>query len=247
MNDNCSCHPPQFPDARLVDAVDGLYRNALLNILHLHALNDDALMTDLRRAHEAQDALMRLAKNERDSLSALLQDAKGAKDGAYAERNKLVAALSKLFPASLERHPEEDTTWEDDWRWIVFIDLPTGQASWHLHDSELPQFSHLTRGAGRKWDGHTNAEKYDRLSRLTLKPSESVREAAERLGMELKESTDAQTRIDILTGKRTAPEPSEETKPGYDPECQECDAFIDCEFPCGKHPAKPKPSEEASK
>lgn len=38
---------------------------------------------------------------------------------------------------------------------------------------------------------------------------------------------------------RLTPKPSEEAKPGYDPECQECDAFIDCEVPCGKHPAKP--------
>lgn len=88
-----------------------------------------------------------------------------AKDSAYQERDKLVAALSKLFPASLERHPQEEE-WEDDWRWIVFIDLPTGQASWHIHDSELPMFEHLPRLAGRKWDGHTNEEKYRRLAAL---------------------------------------------------------------------------------
>lgn len=85
------------------------------------------------------------------------------KDRAYSERNKLVAVLSMLFPASLERHPEEDTSWEDDWRWIVFIDLPTGQASWHIHDSELPLFEHLPRDSGRAWDGHTTERKYARL------------------------------------------------------------------------------------
>lgn len=88
------------------------------------------------------------------------------KDGAYAERNQLVAGLSKCFPSSLERHPDDDQTWENDWRWIVFIDLPTGQASWHIHDSELPQFDHLLRDQGRKWDGHTNEEKYQRLAAL---------------------------------------------------------------------------------
>jgi len=88
------------------------------------------------------------------------------KDGAYAERNKLVAALSKLFPASLERHEESDKTWEDDWRWIVFINLPTGQVSWHIHDSELPLFDHLYRICGRVWDGHTTEEKYRRLAAL---------------------------------------------------------------------------------
>ena len=87
-----------------------------------------------------------------------------AKNGAYSERNKLVAALSKIFPASLERH--EGEVWEDDWRWVVFIDLPTGQVSWHLHDSELRQFDHLPNKCGRKWDGHTNEQKYERLAAL---------------------------------------------------------------------------------
>lgn len=106
-----------------------------------------------------------------DAYSVLLETEvtrlREAKDGAYAERNHLVAALSKLYPASLERHPEEDKTWEDDWRWVVFVDLPTGQASWHIHDSELPQFAHLPRHAGRRWDGHTTTEKYARLAALT--------------------------------------------------------------------------------
>lgn len=86
---------------------------------------------------------------------------KAQKDGAYAERNKLVAALSKIFPASVERHEGED--WEDDWRNVVYIDLPTGQASWHIHDSEVKFFEHLPFGEGRKWDGHTNDEKYQRV------------------------------------------------------------------------------------
>lgn len=102
------------------------------------------------------------------------------KDAAYSERNMVVAALSKLFPSSLERHPEGED-WEEDWRWIVFIDLPTGQATWHIHDDELGRFDHLGRHAGRKWDGHTTHQKYERLlgipgslsSRRNLEVSES--------------------------------------------------------------------------
>lgn len=100
---------------------------------------------------------------------AQLAELRAAKDMAYRERNKLVAALSKLFHASLERHPDEDTDWEDDWRWVVFIDLPTGQVSWHIHDSELDLFDHLPRLQGRKWDGHSTEEKYERLARLEPK------------------------------------------------------------------------------
>ena len=47
------------------------------------------------------------------------------KDNAYWERNQLVAALSKIFPAHLAKHPEEDKEWDEDWRTIVVIKLPT--------------------------------------------------------------------------------------------------------------------------
>jgi len=94
-----------------------------------------------------------------------IQELLDAKNGAYTERNLLVAALAKLFPASLERHPAEDE-WDDDWRWIVFISLDTGQVSWHIHDSELHLFDHLPRETGVVWDGHTTDEKYARLTDL---------------------------------------------------------------------------------
>jgi hypothetical protein len=87
------------------------------------------------------------------------------KDGAYSERDKLVAALSKLLPSHLARHPRSDTTWEDDWRWIVVINVPAGQMTWHIHDSERENFNHLDV-ADYVWDGHTTEEKYQRLAAL---------------------------------------------------------------------------------
>ena len=97
---------------------------------------------------------------------ALAEAERASKDSAYEERNRLVAFVASLYPASLERHPDEDTEWEDDWRWIVFIDLPSGQATWHIHDSQLGYFDHLPRNQGRKWDGHTTEQKYAALSSL---------------------------------------------------------------------------------
>ena len=96
---------------------------------------------------------------------------RAAKDQAYKERNLLLSLITKVIPCDswLERHPDADTTWENDWRWIVFIELPTGQASWHIHDSELPLFKHLGRrvyqvpGEKPSWDGHTTEEKYQRV------------------------------------------------------------------------------------
>jgi hypothetical protein len=48
----------------------------------------------------------------------------------------------------------------------VFVQLPAGQASWHIHESELGWFDHLERRAGNSWDGHTTPEKYERLGSL---------------------------------------------------------------------------------
>lgn len=87
------------------------------------------------------------------------------KDAAYAERDRLVCALSKVFPSYLSRHAEDDVEWENDWRWIVTIDLPTGQASWHIHDSEREWFAHL-EARPNAWDGHSTEEKYRRVAVL---------------------------------------------------------------------------------
>lgn len=78
----------------------------------------------------------------------------------YRERAHLVAALSKLFPASLEHDPAEP-----EWP-VCIIDLPTGQASWHIAPSDVELFAHLNRSVGRVWDGHTTQEKYARLDGL---------------------------------------------------------------------------------
>ena len=104
-----------------------------------------------------------------ESLSLQLEAATKAKDGAYWERNQLVAVLTKVFPAWREKHPDSDIAWEDDWRNIVFIELPTGQTSWHIHDSEYDSFKDLPQSAHGicSWDGHTTEEKYARLAKLT--------------------------------------------------------------------------------
>lgn len=91
-----------------------------------------------------------------------IQELVKAKDQAYWERNQLVVLLSKIFPAHLAKHPESDTNWENDWRTIVCIHFPSGQGSWHIHDSEVGFFSHLELKSN-DWDGHTTEEKYKRI------------------------------------------------------------------------------------
>jgi hypothetical protein len=98
------------------------------------------------------------------------------KNAAYAERNRLVVALSKVYPSHLCRH--ESGEWEDDWRNIVCVHLPTGQATWHIHDSEIDLFEHLPWGKNH-WDGHTVEEKYARLKALDTQTSLSARHKME--------------------------------------------------------------------
>lgn len=103
---------------------------------------------------------------QKREYEAKLAEAIRSKDSAYSERDKLVQTLSKFYPSHLARHPDSDTTWENDWRWIVCIHAPCGQLSWHIHDSERPMFAHL-QVKSNDWDGHSTEEKYQRLSRLS--------------------------------------------------------------------------------
>jgi len=79
----------------------------------------------------------------------------------YWERNQLVLALTKLYKSWSSIEPQEP-----EWL-IIFIELPTGQVSWHVPKAEYDQyFSHLPVEPN-VWDGHTTEEKYDRLRALT--------------------------------------------------------------------------------
>lgn len=120
----------------------------------------------------------------------LLAQETESKNGAYRERDMLVCALSKLFPAYLARHDDSDKEWEDDWRWIVYIEIPVRekvvsgdqhnrvpesewfktthqQVSWHIHDSEREMFNHL-EVKENNWDGHNTERKYQRLQALSI-------------------------------------------------------------------------------
>ena len=104
-------------------------------------------------------------------LLAKVAGLEAQKDGAYSERNKILSMLAHLaifmgWKAGIGQHPESDKLWDKDWRTILFIEFPTGQGSWHFHDSEV----HLLKGLppyNGKWDGHSTEEKYKRLADLT--------------------------------------------------------------------------------
>lgn len=87
--------------------------------------------------------------------------------GVYRERAALVAHLAALYPAAIVIGADPA---EPDWP-VIFIDTPKGQMSWHLSENDLDLFHFVTSWPADavdapKWDGHTTAEKYERLAAL---------------------------------------------------------------------------------
>ena len=121
------------------------------------------------------------------------------KNTAYAERNRVLAALAKAgqelgWNVGVGQHDPADTNWESDCRTLLFIDLPTGQASWHYPDNQKGLLEQLPKYAS-PWDGHSTVVKYERVweyvSRSTADttaPSEGVQKHA---AARLKASEDA--------------------------------------------------------
>jgi hypothetical protein len=104
-----------------------------------------------------------------DDALAGLQALAAQKDGAYKERQMCVLAIARAAerlgcPVWLAQHDPADASWDADWRTILFIELHTGQVSWHLHDSEVPMFEQFRyTHPWAAWDGHSTEEKYRRL------------------------------------------------------------------------------------
>lgn len=81
-------------------------------------------------------------------------------DALYTERAHLVALLARDYPSAYVEDPENDG-------WIlVYVDLPTGQASWHIGPNDQHLFAHVRFAPDTEWDGHTSEEKYGRVRAL---------------------------------------------------------------------------------
>lgn len=119
-----------------------------------HASADVCGRVEFDRVEPARDILRKLVD---DAVAAM----RSRKDAAYLERNRLVALLCTLFPAVHCRTAIEG--WSEDWHGCVYIELPTGQVSWHFHDTHAPLFAHVPEGSAQ-WDGHTTEQKYERVA-----------------------------------------------------------------------------------
>jgi hypothetical protein len=105
------------------------------------------------------------AKQSRAEIARLKADHESALAAAYTERNRLVAALARIYPSGTAKTAIEG--WDPAWHGCVYIDAPRGQMSWHYHDSDAHLFESLPPYAG-SWDGHMTDEKYARLASLDL-------------------------------------------------------------------------------
>lgn len=84
-------------------------------------------------------------------------------NAVYRERNRLVANLASRHPSVI--CPASDV----EGMFIVYVNGPTGQMSWHLYPEDLDLFPAgvVERMPSWEWDGHTTEEKYRRLAALT--------------------------------------------------------------------------------
>jgi hypothetical protein len=83
---------------------------------------------------------------------------------AYRERAHLTAHLAAGYPSVLVEGADPSAP---DWP-VLFVELPTGQVSWHISPDDVGLFRHVRRTmAGMPdapvWDGHTTDEKYARV------------------------------------------------------------------------------------
>jgi hypothetical protein len=75
----------------------------------------------------------------------------------YRERNRMVAGYTRRWPSVITEAPDYPGFW------IVYIASPAGQLSWHIPERDMRYFGHVRRVESWEWDGHSTAEKYERL------------------------------------------------------------------------------------
>jgi hypothetical protein len=83
-------------------------------------------------------------------------------DLAYRERNEVVAVLAALFPSWVGVDPAEP-----DWP-VIYVELPTGQVSWHVSFTDLRDLFARIPSRDRPWDGHTREVRTSRLAAFAV-------------------------------------------------------------------------------
>lgn len=118
------------------------------------------------RGDIANESNRKLYQNHLASMAKLrearltIENLEHVRNHTQRELVHVVALLSRLYPSGTK--PTELEFLPEDGRGCVYIDLPTGQASFHYHDRYAHLFADLPAYEG-VWDGHSNEDKYERL------------------------------------------------------------------------------------
>ncbi len=89
-------------------------------------------------------------------------DLSAALDELYSDRALVVLlAVTCAADSGLPVHRLIDDK-EPDWP-VLAIQLPTGQVSWHIDPVDLAGLAPIERLPLGTWDGHTTAEKMERI------------------------------------------------------------------------------------
>lgn len=107
------------------------------------------------------DRLGAIVRDVNTEVRYEIHEAQNAKEAAYTERARLVAYLARTMPSSLEVADPSP-----GFEYVVYIDSPAGQLSWHVADTDLYLFRGVAVNQGRKWDGSDTDEKYARLEAI---------------------------------------------------------------------------------
>lgn len=85
----------------------------------------------------------------------------------YTERNKCIALSAWLAKQlGFDTWIGIDKEQEKEWQNVVYIQLPTGQVSWHISETEMGLLNFLSKDESKSWDGHDSIEKYKRIESL---------------------------------------------------------------------------------
>lgn len=154
-------------------------------LIHEHDAAKDREIAYEKEMRAIEHKYIAKVSAERDRLAAELAEAKAGEDQAYAERAHLVAALACLFPSGIRRTSIEG--WKPAWHGCVYIDLPSGQISYHYHDSQAHLFE-MFPPYEKPYDNHDKQIVHHRLAELAqLKTGDAE---LEEIGWNLRDALD---------------------------------------------------------
>lgn len=164
----------------LVDS-DGVIDMTHIGVVRVAEDPDESDTTKISTCPNCELGFVDMALHDANIATSLMKE---RKDNAYWERNCLVAMLARIAlrmgaKAGIRRSNIPD--WDPEWHGCVYIELPTGQASWHYHDSHAYMFEDLPPYEP-EWDGHDTPEKYRRV-KAAFRPVHSNEMQAGRLKM----------------------------------------------------------------